>query len=360
MSQTIFNIAVLPGDGVGKEVTEQSVLLLKTLARQENFVLKITEGLVGGIAFENTGSPLPEETLNLAKESDAILLGAVGGPQWETLTYERRPERALLSLRKELGLFANLRPAFTFNELANASSLKKEIISNTDLMVVRELTGGIYFGEPRGDDIQNGKRVSKNTLIYSEDEIQRIAHVAFQIAQKRNKKLCSVDKANVLETTELWRQIVTEVHQDYADVVLTHMYIDNAAMQLVHNPKQFDVMVTTNMFGDILSDIAAMLTGSIGMLPSASLNETHKGLYEPVHGSAPDIAGKDVANPLASILSVAMMFQYSFNDHKTARKIIAAVQKVLSQKFRTTDIFEKGTKQIGCKEMGALVIENLE
>jgi 3-isopropylmalate dehydrogenase len=359
MTNKDYKIAILPGDGIGTDVTKQATLVLEKIAQQQNFSLMLTEASIGGMAYEETGTPLPEKTLTLAKESDAILLGAVGGPQWENLDYDLRPERALLTLRKELGLFANLRPAFTFDELTDASSLKKEVISGTDIMVVRELTGGIYFGAPRGDDIQNGKRVSKNTLIYSEDEIQRIAHVAFHIAQKRSKKLCSIDKANVLESTELWRQIVTEVHKDYSDVTLTHMYVDNAAMQLVHHPKQFDVMVTTNMFGDIISDIAAMLTGSIGMLPSASLNETHKGLYEPVHGSAPDIAGKDVANPLASILSVAMMFQYSFNDLEKAKKIETSVQKVLAQGFRTADIYEPGMQKVGCAEMGSLIIKNL-
>jgi len=315
---------------------------------------------VGGAAYDATGTPLPEETLKLAKDADAVLLGAVGGPRWEPLDYSVRPERALLGLRSELGLFANLRPAVLYPQLADASTLKPEVVSGLDILIVRELTGGIYFGKPRGvRTLDGGERVGINTLVYSESEIRRIARVAFDTAMKRNRRLCSVDKANVLECTELWREVVTEVGRDYPAVELTHMYVDNAAMQLVRAPKQFDVMVTTNMFGDILSDCAAMLTGSIGMLPSASLDERGKGMYEPIHGSAPDIAGKGIANPLATILSLGMLFRYSFGEETVAARIDQAVAAALDSGVRTADIWSEGTRKVSTAEMGDAVVEAL-
>jgi len=318
------------------------------------------EGLVGGTAYDATGTPLPEETLKLARESDAVLLGAVGGYKWESLDISVRPEKGLLGLRKELGLFANLRPAILYPQLADASTLKPEVVSGLDIMIVRELTGGIYFGQPRGVRIlDNGEREGFNTLVYRESEVKRIAEVAFDIARKRGKKLCSVDKANVLEVTEMWRDVVNEMHKDNSDIELSHMYVDNAAMQLVRAPKQFDVMVTTNMFGDILSDCAAMLTGSIGMLPSASLNDKGQGMYEPIHGSAPDIAGQNVANPLATILSVAMMLRYSLDEAAMADRIEKAVDKVLDQGLRTADIYSDGMKKVSTTEMGDAVVSAL-
>ena len=352
-------IAVLPGDGIGQEIVAEAVKVLKAL-QSDGLKLEMEHALVGGAAYDATGTPLPEETLRLAKQSDAVLLGAVGGYKWESLDISVRPEKGLLGLRKELGLFANLRPAILYPQLADASTLKPEIVSGLDIMIVRELTGGIYFGQPRGVRIlDNGERQGYNTLVYSESEIRRIAAVAFDIARKRGKKVCSVDKANVLECTELWRQVVTELHQDNRDIELSHMYVDNAAMQLVRAPKQFDVMVTTNMFGDILSDCAAMLTGSIGMLPSASLNEKGQGMYEPIHGSAPDIAGKNVANPLATILSVAMMLRYSLDEAEMAERIEKAVEKVLDQGLRTADIFSKGMTKVSTSEMGDAVVAAL-
>jgi 3-isopropylmalate dehydrogenase len=315
--------------------------------------------LLGGGAVDATGNPYPEATQKLAREADAVLLGAVGGPQWDTLPREKRPERGLLGIRKDLNLFANLRPAILYPELANASTLKPEIVAGLDILIVRELTGDIYFGQPRGVREENGERVGFNTMVYSESEIRRIGHVAFQAAQKRNKKLCSVDKMNVLECTQLWRDVMIEIAPDYPDVELSHMLVDNAAMQLVKAPKQFDVMVTGNMFGDILSDEASMLTGSIGMLPSASLDDKNKGLYEPSHGSAPDIAGKGIANPLATILSVAMMLRYTFGLEEQAVRIETAVKKVLAQGFRTGDIYERGTNKVGTKEMGDAVLAAL-
>ncbi|HEY4732863.1 MAG TPA: 3-isopropylmalate dehydrogenase, partial [Gammaproteobacteria bacterium] len=309
--------------------------------------------LIGGAAIDATGHPLPDETLDLAQQADAVLLGAVGGPQWESLDISLRPEKGLLGIRSGLGLFANLRPAILYPQLAEASTLKPEVVSGLDIMIVRELTGGIYFGQPRGIRLLgNGERQGFNTLVYKESEIERIGHVAFKIAMKRNKKVCSVDKANVLEATELWREVMTSVGKQYPDVALTHMYVDNAAMQLVRQPKQFDVMVTTNMFGDILSDCAAMLTGSIGMLPSAALNGTGKGMYEPIHGSAPDIAGKGIANPIATILSLAMLLRYSFNEIKLADCIEAAVKRVLDKGLRTADIYTPGTTKVTTVEMG--------
>ena len=353
-----MKIAVLPGDGIGPEIMAQALRVLDFF-KAEGMPIEIETGLIGGCAVDATGVPLPDSTLKLALEADAVLLGAVGGPQYDTLPREQRPERGLLKIRKEMNIFANLRPAILYPELANASSLKPEIVAGLDLMIIRELVGDIYFGEPRAIEMRNGERVGYHTMIYSESEIRRIAHVAFKTAQKRGKRLCSVDKMNVLETTQLWRDVMIEVSAEYPDVALSHMLVDNAAMQLVRAPKQFDVMVTGNMFGDILSDEASMLTGSIGMLPSASLDASGKGLYEPSHGSAPDIAGKGLANPLATILSVAMMMRYTFNQDAAANRIEAAVKKVLAQGLRTGDIYEAGTQRVGTVEMGDAVIAAL-
>ncbi len=350
-----MKICVLPGDGIGVEITEQAVRVLKGLGLQ----FEMEEALIGGVAVDQTGNPYPEATARLAKAADAVLLGAVGGPKWDSLPREQRPERGLLGIRKDLGVFANLRPAYLYPELANASTLKPEVVAGLDILIVRELTGDIYFGQPRGIKTENGERIGFNTMVYSETEIRRIAKVAFEAARKRSKKVCSVDKMNVLECTQLWRDVVTETHKDYPDVELTHMLVDNAAMQLVRNPKQFDVVVTGNMFGDILSDEASMLTGSIGMLASASLDANNKGLYEPSHGSAPDIAGKNLANPLATILSAAMMLRYSFANEEAALKIENAVKKVLAQGYRTGDIYEPGTNKVGTKEMGDAVLAAL-
>ncbi len=353
-------ILVLPGDGIGQEIVAEAVKVIEVLKAQHGFDVEIKQGLVGGTAYDATGTPLPEETLALAKQADAILLGAVGGYQWESLDISVRPEKGLLGLRSELGLFANLRPAILYPQLADASSLKPELVAGLDIMIVRELTGGIYFGQPRGvRELENGEKQGFNTLIYKESEISRIAQVAFDIARKRNGKVCSVDKANVLECTELWRNVVTGLHQQHQDIELSHMYVDNAAMQLIREPKQFDVMVTTNMFGDILSDAAAMLTGSIGMLPSASLNESGQGMYEPIHGSAPDIAGQNVANPLATILSVAMMLRYSLDKAALADRIEQAVSDVLDDGLRTADIYSDGMKKVSTSEMGDAVIAKL-
>lgn len=339
-------IAVLQGDGIGPEIIGQAVKVLDKLIEQ-GLDARYEYGLLGGSAYDAHGSPYPEATQTLCRKADAVLLGAVGGPQYDNLERSVRPERGLLAIRKDLNLFANLRPAILYPELANASTLKPEVVSGLDILIVRELTGDIYFGEPRGiRTLENGEKEGYNTMKYSESEIRRIAKVAFEAAQKRGKKLCSVDKANVLETTEFWKQIFTEVAAQYPDVELTHMYVDNAAMQLVKAPKQFDVIATGNIFGDILSDQASMLTGSIGMLPSASLNDTGKGLYEPSHGSAPDIAGQNKANPLATILSLAMLLRYSLNDEARATQVEQAVQKVLQQGLRTGDIFEIGRAHV--------------
>ena len=355
-----YRIAVLPGDGIGPEVTAQAIKILRVLESKLDVRLDLSEYPVGGVGYEATGYPLPELTLSSAKAADAVLLGAVGGPKWETLDFSLRPERALLGLRSSLGLFANLRPARIFSALLEASTLKMKVVENLDILVVRELTGGIYFGQPRGIEIlPDGSRKGINTLVYTEAEIDRIARVAFDVARKRNKKVCSVDKANVLECTGLWREVVTEVQKDYRDVELSHMYVDNCAMQLVRNPKQFDVIVTTNMFGDILSDQASMLTGSIGMLPSASTGVDH-GMYEPIHGSAPDIAGKDLANPLATILSVGMLFKYSLNKEDANLWIEEAVKAVLNCNYRTADIMSDGMKQVGTIAMGDLVAQELD
>lgn len=353
-----MKICVLPGDGIGVEIIAEAVRVLDAL-KSDGLKLELEYAELGGCAVDSTGSPYPEATQKLARAADAVLLGAVGGPKWDVLPRPQRPERGLLGIRKDLNLFANLRPAVLYPELANASSLKPEVVSGLDILIVRELTGDIYFGEPRGITEEGGKRVGRNTMIYNEDEIRRIGHVAFKSAQKRNKKVCSVDKMNVLETTQLWRDVMIEVAKEYPDVELSHMLVDNAAMQLVRAPKQFDVMVTGNMFGDILSDEASMLTGSIGMLPSASLDQNNKGMYEPCHGSAPDIAGKGVANPLATILSAAMMLRYSFDNEAAAQRIEAAVKKVLASGLRTGDIWEEGTKRVGTREMGDAVIAAL-
>ena len=332
------SILILPGDGIGQEVTASATKVLEFLIEKYSLDFSVTSMDVGGTAYDQCGSPLPEKVLNAAKESDAILFGAVGGPEWDNLDWSVRPENALLTLRKELNLFANLRPAFLFNELSNASPLKKEIIENLDILIVRELTGGIYFGEPRGIVEDKEPNYAFNTMIYNEDEIRRIAKVAFESAQKRNGKLCSVEKANVLEVSKFWRSIVTEMSANYPDVELTHQLADNAAMQLVLNPNQFDVIVSSNLFGDILSDIAATLTGSIGMLPSASLNSSFKGMFEPCHGSAPDIAGKNLANPLAMISSLSMALRYSLNEEHISDKIDQAIKKFIQAGYRTIDI----------------------
>ncbi|MGD1991470.1 MAG: 3-isopropylmalate dehydrogenase [Chromatiales bacterium] len=353
-------ILILPGDGIGPEIVTEAVKVLARLRDEHGLDITMDEALVGGAAIDATGHPLPDATLDLAKEADAILLGAVGGHKWESLDISVRPEKGLLGLRSELNLFANLRPAILYPQLAGASTLKPEIVSGLDIMIVRELTGGIYFGQPRGiRTLDSGEREGFNTLVYRESEVERICRVAFNIALKRDRKLCSVDKANVLECTEMWREVATATGEDYPEVALSHMYVDNAAMQLVRMPKQFDVMVTTNMFGDILSDAAAMLTGSIGMLPSASLDENSKGMYEPIHGSAPDIAGQNRANPLATILSVAMMLRYTLDEPDMADRIEAAVNGVLDKGLRTVDIMSEGMTEVVTEEMGDAVVAEL-
>ncbi len=354
-----MKIAVLPGDGIGTEIVAQAVKVLEAL-RSDGLKIEMEQGHIGGAGYDAAKDPLPEATLKLSRESDAVLLGAVGGYQYDNLPRAMRPEQGLLRIRKGLGLFANLRPAMVYPELVNASTLRSDIVSGLDIMILRELTGDIYFGQPRGiRTLENGERQGFDTMHYSESEIRRVAHVGFQIAMKRNKKLCSVDKANVLDTSMFWREIVSEVAKEYPQVATSHMYVDNAAMQLVRAPKQFDVILTGNIFGDILSDEASMLTGSIGMLPSASLDANNKGLYEPCHGSAPDIAGKDIANPLATILSVAMMMQYTFARPDIAQRIEAAVRKVLQQGLRTGDIYEDGMRKVGCAAMGDAVVAAL-
>ncbi len=350
-----MKIAVLPGDGIGPEIIAEAKRVLDVL-RSDGLPIEMEEAPLGGAAYDQYGQPYPEVTQNLARAADAILLGAVGGPQYDTLERPFRPERGLLAIRQDLELFANLRPAILYPELANASTLKPEVVAGLDILIIRELTGDIYFGQPRGIEVRDGERFGFNTMHYSESEIIRIGRVAFEAARKRNKRLCSVDKMNVLETTQLWRDVMNELAPEYPDVELTHMLVDNAAMQLVRAPKQFDVMVTGNMFGDILSDEASMLTGSIGMLPSASLDVNNKGLYEPSHGSAPDIAGKGVANPLATILSAAMMMRYTFGQEAAAVRIENAVKSVLAQGLRTGDIYEEGTRKVGTREMGDAVI----
>ena len=355
-----MKIAVLPGDGIGTEIVAEAVKVLKALDLQ----FEMEEAPVGGAAYDAAGHPLPEATLNLAKQADAILFGAVGDWKYDKLDRPLRPEQAILGLRKHLGLFANFRPAICYEQLTHASSLKPELVAGLDILIIRELTGDIYFGQPRGRRVATdghfpGAEEAFDTMRYSRPEIERIARVAFEAARKRHKRVTSVDKANVLETFQLWKDVVTEVHKDYPDVELDHMYVDNAAMQLVKEPKRFDVVVTGNMFGDILSDEASMLTGSIGMLPSASLNDKKQGLYEPSHGSAPDIAGKGVANPLATILSAAMMLRFSLNQPEAADRIEAAVKKVLAQGLRTPDIYSEGTTKVGTREMGKAVVKAL-
>ena len=356
-----MKIAVLPGDGIGTEIVAEAVKVLKALDLQ----FEMEEAPVGGAAYDAAGHPLPEATLNLAKQADAILFGAVGDWKYDKLDRPLRPEQAILGLRKHLGLFANIRPAICYEQLTHASSLKPELVAGLDILIIRELTGDIYFGQPRGRRVATdghfpGAEEAFDTMRYSRPEIERIARVAFEAARKRHKRVTSVDKANVLETFQLWKDVVTEVHKDYPDVELDHMYVDNAAMQLVKEPKRFDVVVTGNMFGDILSDEASMLTGSIGMLPSASLNDKKQGLYEPSHGSAPDIAGKGVANPLATILSAAMMLRFSLNQPEAADRIEAAVKKVLAQGLRTPDIYSAGTTKVGTREMGEAVVAALK
>lgn len=353
-------IAVLPGDGIGPEIVAEAVKVLECLQQEFGLSMELETAAIGGAGYDESGFPLPEATLSLCRQSDAVLLGAVGGPQYDALDRELRPEKGLLRLRQELALFSNLRPAILYPQLASASSLKSEIVSGLDIMIVRELTGGIYFGQPRGiRTLENGEREGFNTLVYAEHEIERIARSAFDVAMKRNKKVCSVDKANVLEVSELWREVMLRVVKEYPEIELSHMYVDNASMQLVKWPKQFDVMVTSNMFGDILSDTAAMLTGSIGMLPSASLDNTGKGMYEPIHGSAPDIAGRNIANPLATILSIGMMLRYSLNNSELADHIDQAVSDVLDQGIRTQDIADGGS-YVSTSEMGNAVVKALK
>ncbi len=354
-----YKIAVFPGDGIGKEIVPQALRVLNAVASKHNINIKTEDALIGGSAIDEFGIPLPEDSLNLALNSDAVLLGAVGGPKWEGLDYSVRPERALLGLREKLRLYGNLRPVKLFSALADASSLKREVIDGIDIMVIRELTGGIYFGKPRGIEKTDGQEKGINTEVYTTSEIERIARLAFEVARGRRKNVCSVDKANVLESSELWRRIVSNVHKEYKDVELTHMYVDNCSMQLIRYPKQFDVVLTTNMFGDILSDEAAMLTGSIGMLPSASIGGD-TAMYEPIHGSAPDIAGQDKANPIATILSVGMMFKYSFKLDDAFSVIDTAVTRVLEKGYRTPDIWSAGQKLTGTGEMTDLILNEIE
>ncbi|AFY85983.1 MAG: 3-isopropylmalate dehydrogenase [Chroococcidiopsis cubana SAG 39.79] len=360
MSQQQYRIALLPGDGIGPEIIQVAVEVLKLVGEQLNIGFTFQEALIGGAAIDATGEPLPEKTLEICRHSDAVLLAAIGGYKWDNLPRHQRPETGLLGLRSGLGLFANLRPAKILPQLIDASSLKREVVEGVDIMVVRELTGGIYFGQPKGIfSSETGEKRGVNTMAYAESEIDRIGRVAFETAQKRRNKLCSVDKANVLEVSQLWRDRITALASEYPDVELTHMYVDNAAMQLVRNPKQFDTIVTGNLFGDILSDEAAMLTGSIGMLPSASLGASGAGVYEPVHGSAPDIAGQDKANPLAQVLSAAMMLRYGLNQPEAADRIEQAVLRVLDRGDRTGDIMSPGMNLLGCRAMGKALIEEL-
>jgi 3-isopropylmalate dehydrogenase len=353
-------ILVLPGDGVGVEVTDVSLKILKAIEKKYDIQFTVEKELFGGSSIDAFGVPVTDEVLNEAKSSDAVLLGAVGGPNWDQLEYEIRPERGLLALRKELDTYANLRPAVVYQSLVDASTLKKEVINGVDIMVIRELTGGIYFGTPRGiEKLQNGDERGVNTLLYTTSEIERVARIAFQIATKRRKKVTSVDKANVLEVMELWRKSVTRIGSDeFPEIELEHLYVDNAAMQLIRRPKSFDVILADNMFGDIISDEAAQLTGSLGMLPSASIG-ADGAIYEPVHGSAPDIAGKDIANPIASVLSLAMLFRFSLNLDKAADDVEEAIRNVLQRGYRTADIFEHGTTKVGCREMGNIILEEI-
>jgi 3-isopropylmalate dehydrogenase len=351
-----YTLTILPGDGIGPEITTQALKVLDKVAAKFGHTFERKEALIGGAAIDAAGTPLPQETIEACKASDSVLLGAVGGPKWDEIEKSIRPERGLLGIRKELGLFANLRPAFLFPQLKDACYLREDIVAKgIDVMVLRELTGGIYFGEPKGEEMREGERAGFNTMVYRESEVRRIAKVAFEAARKRSGRVCSVDKANVLDVSMLWREVVIETHKDFQDVELSHMYVDNAAMQLVRDPSQFDVIVTGNLFGDILSDEASVITGSIGMLPSASLGESGPGLYEPIHGSAPDIAGQDAANPLATILSVAMMLRYDLSLEAEADAVEAAVSTVLDKGYRTGDIASDGAKVVGCTEMGDAV-----
>ncbi|EPR42669.1 3-isopropylmalate dehydrogenase [Desulfovibrio sp. X2] len=355
-----LNICLLPGDGIGPEIMAQAVKIMDVTAKAFGFTVATSEALLGGAAIDAAGTPLPEATVAACTAADAVLLGAVGGPKWDNIEKSIRPERGLLGIRKAMGLFANLRPATLFDELRHACLLRADIAAQgLDVLIVRELTGGIYFGEPKGEETKDGERRAFNTMVYAESEIERIARVAFEAARKRRGKLCSVDKANVLDVSQLWREVVIRTAKDYPDVELSHMYVDNAAMQLVRAPHQFDVMVTGNLFGDILSDEAAVITGSIGMLPSASLGSSGPGLYEPIHGSAPDIAGQDKANPLATILSVAMMLRHSLDMAAPAEAIEAAARAVLKEGWRTGDIMQEGAKLVGCEKMGSLVAERI-
>ncbi len=355
-----YRITLLPGDGIGPEIMAVAIEALKKVGANTGIQFAFQEALMGGAAIDATGEPLPADSLALCKDSDAVLLAAIGGYKWDALPNSQRPERGLLALRSGLGLFANLRPAQIFPQLVDASSLKREVVEGVDILVVRELTGGIYFGQPRGIfETETGEKRGVNTMVYSESEIERIGRVAFEAARKRNKRLCSVDKSNVLEVSQLWRDRITQLAAEYPDVELTHMYVDNAAMQLLRNPKQFDTIVTGNLFGDILSDAAAMLTGSIGMLPSASLGASGPGLFEPVHGSAPDIAGQDKANPLAQVLSAAMMLRYGLSEAEAANQLEQAVATVLDQGYRTGDIMSAGMKAVGCTGMGEALLAAL-
>lgn len=354
-----YKITVLGGDGIGPDVTNEAVKVLDAIGSKFDMSFEYKFALIGGCAYEKFGVPLPDETLDAAKNSDAVLLGAVGDWKYDTLPPAVRPEKALLGIRKGLNLFANLRPAVVFPELASSSTLKPEVVSGVDIVIVRELTGDVYFGEPKGVEVQNGKRVGFNNMIYNEDEIRRIAKIAFETAMVRNKKLCSVDKANVLDVSRLWREVVLEVAKDYPEVELSHLYVDNAAMQLIRDPKQFDVIVTGNIFGDILSDEASMLTGSLGMLPSASLSADGPGMFEPIHGSAPDLKGKNVANPIATILSAGMLLKYGLKNDEANDAIENAVKKVLQDGYRTADIMSDGCTLVGTSQMGDLIIKNL-
>ena len=354
-----YNICLLGGDGIGPEVIDEAVKVMNAVGKKYDMKFNFTKALIGGCAYEKYGVPLPDETLEIAKKSDAVLLGAVGDWKYDTLPPSVRPEKALLGIRKGLNLFANLRPATVFDELISSSTLKPEVIRGVDVMIVRELTGDVYFGEPKGVEVKDGKRVGYNNMIYWEDEVRRIAKIAFETAMLRNKKLCSVDKANVLDVSRLWREVILEVAKDYPEVELSHLYVDNAAMQLIRDPKQFDVIVTGNIFGDILSDEASMLTGSLGMLPSASLSADGPGMFEPIHGSAPDIKNQNIANPIATILSAGMLLKYGLKNSQANDDIENAVKKVLKAGYRTKDIMSEGMKEVGTKEMGDLIAQNL-
>lgn len=354
-----YKIALLGGDGIGPEVVDEAVKVLEAISQKFDYKFNYTNELIGGCAYDKFGTPLPDETLKIAKESDAVFLGAVGDWKYDTLPPEVRPERALLGIRKALNLFANLRPAIVYPELVDSSPLKPEIVSGVDIMIIRELTGDVYFGEPKGVEVQNGEKIGFNNMIYTESEVRRIAHIAFKTAMQRGKKLCSVDKANVLDVSRLWREIVIEVSKEYPEVELSHMYVDNAAMQIIRAPKQFDTIVTGNIFGDIISDEASMLAGSLGLLPSASLSDSGPGMYEPIHGSAPDLKGLDIVNPIATILSAAMMLKYSFNDNTAHDAIVKAVNDSLKDGYRTKDIYSDGTKLVGTKEMGNVICQKV-